>query len=446
MLVLAFHLGAQGWNQSATTGPGMRETHAMAYDSQRGRTVLFGGFQPPGQVYLGDTWEWDGTSWSQVTAAGPSPRLGPAMAYDSQRGRTVLFGGTTLFTNPSGSLSDTWEWDGATWMQVASSGPTARFAHAMAYDSLRAKCVLFGGNVNNSLSGDTWEWDGSTWSLVATTGPAARDDHAMVYDSLHGCTVLFGGLTSAGPSSDTWEWNGIVWQPQVFASGPSPRITHAMAYDSQHGCTVLFGGLTNSGVSSETWQWDGAIWAPASSTGPVARDQHAMAFDSLHAGTVLFGGAGAGGETWEWDNPYIGFPGTTTTFGAGCGSPALGLAPVANARPIINATAQVDLTNIPSSLAFVALGWSRTSIGPFALPLSMASWGMTACDLLQSSEFAAQSVTFTSSSTATFGTPLPNIRGLIGLHIYLQAWAYAPGVNPGHTIVSNGIEWAIGNS
>jgi hypothetical protein len=102
------------------------------------------------------------------------------------------------------------------------------------------------------------------------------------------------------------------------------------------------------------------------------------------------------------------------------------------------------LTNIPSTLAFVAFGWNRTAIGPFALPFSLLGYGMSGCDLLQSSEFSALPVTFSGSSTATFSLPLPNISGLIGLRCYLQGWAYAPGVNPGHTIVSNALDWLIG--
>src|SRR5262245_66106604 len=54
--------------------------------------------------------------WTQVPVTGPSARA-PAMAYDSQRGRTVLFGGLTLFRAPP--LGDTWEWDGSTWVQLA---------------------------------------------------------------------------------------------------------------------------------------------------------------------------------------------------------------------------------------------------------------------------------------------------------------------------------------
>src|SRR5262245_52136863 len=81
----------QGRGWELQLGP--RSGSAMAYDSARGVTVLFGGalgFSPP----YGDTWEWDGNTWIQRATQGPSPRWYAAMAYDSARGVTVLFGGT----------------------------------------------------------------------------------------------------------------------------------------------------------------------------------------------------------------------------------------------------------------------------------------------------------------------------------------------------------------
>lgn len=101
-----------------------------------------------------------GWSWAQVAVGGVAPanRSGHAMAYDSQRGKTVLFGGYN-----GGSLGDTWEWDGATWQQVVPTGasPVSRRLHAMVYDSQRGRTVLFGG-YNGALLGDTWEWDGTS--------------------------------------------------------------------------------------------------------------------------------------------------------------------------------------------------------------------------------------------------------------------------------------------
>lgn len=440
------------WTRVANVGPPARTVHAMAYDSQRGRTVLFGGYGS--SLFAADTWVWDGVSWAQAATAGPPGRDSFAMAYDSQRGRVVLFGGRSV----PGSMvlpNDTWEWDGINWVQmpVPGTAPSPRHLHAMSYDAVRGKTVLFGGLSGNAL-GDTWEWNGSVWVQVASTGPALRIRHSIVYDSVRGKTVLFGGdgrfvYTEFG---DTWEWDGSNWV-QVALTGPSARTAHAMTYDSQRGRTVLFGGVSGSGTThieyGDTWEWDGSTWMLASIAGPTARVHHAMAYDSQRGCTVLFGGGSSMppfGDTWEWSAGLPNTPATAVGFGIGCGTPSLSLQAVSNARPVISTTAQVAMSNVPSSIAFVALGWSRSMAGPFALPFPLVLYGMPGCYLLQSAESAGQPVTFTGASTAAFGLALPSWSGLIGLHVFLQGWAYAPGVNAGHTIVSNGVEWVIGNS
>src|SRR5687768_9084847 len=70
--------------------PAPRADHAMAYDPNRGETLMFGGCCAGGP--LGDTWVWDGFEWIERTpAVSPSPRHGHAMAWDG-RG-ILLFGG-----------------------------------------------------------------------------------------------------------------------------------------------------------------------------------------------------------------------------------------------------------------------------------------------------------------------------------------------------------------
>ena len=170
-----------------------------------------------------------------------------------------------------------------------------------------------------------------------------------------------------------------------------------------------------------------------------------MSYDSQRACTVLFGGLHQNirlGDTWELPSNIAS---TAATFGTGCGIPALDLSPIANAGPIINTTAQAAVNNVPSPFAFVALGGSRTAIGPFPLPLSLSGFGMPGCDLLQSFD-ASLPTAPTGPGTATFSLPIPNLPNLMGLHLYLQGWAIAPGVNPASVIVSNGIDWGVGNS
>ena len=66
----------------------------MAYDAARGVTVLFGGYD--GANYLGDTWEWNGTSWTQVgtvtIALGTTVEIGLAVSsHDTSKVCTATF-------------------------------------------------------------------------------------------------------------------------------------------------------------------------------------------------------------------------------------------------------------------------------------------------------------------------------------------------------------------
>jgi len=80
--------------------PPARYAHAMAYDSERGVTVLFGGWD--GYDNLSDTWEWDGVDWVQRTPDDEAySRHEHAMAYDSVRGVTVLYAACTISTTGS---------------------------------------------------------------------------------------------------------------------------------------------------------------------------------------------------------------------------------------------------------------------------------------------------------------------------------------------------------
>jgi len=57
----------------------------------------------------------------------------------------------------------TWEWDGVTWMQVASSGPSPRNRHAMAYDALRQQVIIQGGTTDGvDVLDDTWAYTPAT--------------------------------------------------------------------------------------------------------------------------------------------------------------------------------------------------------------------------------------------------------------------------------------------
>lgn len=76
----------------AHTPPG-RDSSRLTWDARRERVVLFGGAARA--VNFADLWEWDGTDWHErpVHGVAPAARASMGFAYDSTRGRTVMYGG-----------------------------------------------------------------------------------------------------------------------------------------------------------------------------------------------------------------------------------------------------------------------------------------------------------------------------------------------------------------
>ena len=116
---------------------------------------------------------------------GPSARYAHSIAYDSARQVVVLFGGIGHPATTGNLIDETWEWDGSVWAQVQPNNkPTPRGFGSMCYDSNRGVCVYFGGWDGSRLD-ETWEWDGQDWTQVMTSlCPPKREYHAGVYLSL----------------------------------------------------------------------------------------------------------------------------------------------------------------------------------------------------------------------------------------------------------------------
>jgi hypothetical protein len=280
---------------AATTLASGQAPYAVAVDST---SVYWTDYATP------STWTEEPQSYNDAGTAIPSARFDHAMAYDSARGKTVLVGGY----NGSSVLADAYEWNGTTWSTVTSA-PDPIWGHAMAYDSSRGKTVVFG-----TLS-IVMEWNGTSWSTSSAVGPGARQFPAMAYDGSHGVTLLFGGY-AGGYKGDTWSWNGSAWT-QVSSGGsgqPTARYGAGMAYDSVRGTVVMFGGYTGSALLSDTWEWQwtsstSGSWTERTiSNSPPPRYRGGTTFDSLGA-TVVFGGATYSGgydnselnDTWLWD-------------------------------------------------------------------------------------------------------------------------------------------------
>ena len=237
--------------------PGQRGFFAMATPAV-GNPTLFGGIDT---VALSDTWELQGSTWVQVATTGPSARSNTAMAA-AGGAQLVLMGGAA----PTFPAADTWEWNGSSWSAVCgtSSPPTAACAitarrdHGMAWDG-SGVIVYGGGDLSGSALGDTWRYDPSakTWSMICDTascGPGPRKNFALAYDVARKKIVLHGGQETGAPFESTWEYDPSTQTWAQTASSSVAKRSHGMAYDDSSGRMVLHGGTTSaSNYSDDTW-------------------------------------------------------------------------------------------------------------------------------------------------------------------------------------------------
>ena len=245
---------------------------AMVYDRRRARGVLFGGIkllvwkvhqykQWRPDMQSDETWELHDSVWRMAKPKHrPPARLNHAMAYDEQRGQTILFGGCAAdkdaFTR---TLDDTWAYDGADWSRLAPGvSPSARYGHAMTYDAKRRRVVLFGGGM--PLSRETWEFDGGNWRRIRTkTAPSPRRHASIAFHRKAGLVVLFGGEDARGYLSDLWSYDGSNWRKLSERTGPAERKQAHLVYDEQADRMLLFGGRDGRPrrLRSDLWAWNG---------------------------------------------------------------------------------------------------------------------------------------------------------------------------------------------
>lgn len=402
----------------------------LAYDDLRDRVVRYGGaagFQLSAELH-----ELDGDDWIQVVASGPGGRVGHVMAFDSARGETIAFGGS--FLGPT-FWTDTWRWNGSSWAQaMTATSPPGMFEPAMCFDEARQRMVLFG-------AGQTFEWDGVNWQqrLPAHT-PGARFAHALAYDAQRQRTVLFGGKLGAADQFDTWEWDGLDWV-QTLATGPGAS-SPVMAYDRERGRCVMLGFAPGQVVAAE---FDGLAWATIPAPSPTPGEL-VLAYDRQRGRVVCYSARDAngspGGFTWSYEHAALA---VAQPFGVGCGNPPLSAANDPGARPLLGGTLAVDVANVPTNLAFVAVGWSNRTFAGGPLPAPLAGIGMPGCTLLQSLDLSALPLAMTSTSTARFHASLPTAPQFLGVRFFLQPWAVAPGANPLEIVTGNGIAVTVGS-
>jgi hypothetical protein len=260
--------GLHSYARGCPTGRGWIQ---LAYDSRRGRVVLFGG---SGEWYFNDLWYLDPRSmtWELILQdtrlAGvekdwdvyPRGRDNHQLVYDPERDVYWMYGGT--------SGGGFWKFrpDAREWVRMPGDNdgkdlPLARLDPAFAVDPARHRILLFGGE-RWSFADETWTFDtlAETWTHLEGLSPRpaarAQTQNAMTYDTQRDQFILFGGRGLRRELyGDTWIFDPEArrWREVTPARSPPGRDGHVLTYDQKNGVAILVAGNRKA---ADTWIYD----------------------------------------------------------------------------------------------------------------------------------------------------------------------------------------------
>jgi hypothetical protein len=231
--------------------PPARTDAAIAYDAADGTVVLFGGQGKSGS--LGDTWTWDGSSWTQQHPATSPPAIsGAQMTYDPVSHDVVLVGGERLSEGPLAGTSCSSPGSSGSASASGSGGsgttwipPTnAKAAAAVPDGILTTPLIATGCGFPDSQNASTWLWNGSDWTKASGTTPAVSfGGWNLVTDPVSGRALLL--------AAEPW-----VAEPDVPIAQPAiacPMQTTVTNGDTQPGCPVF-------PIARRSYAWTGHGW------------------------------------------------------------------------------------------------------------------------------------------------------------------------------------------
>ncbi len=347
-----YNPATQSWSPELCTSsscrprrPQARSAHAMAYDTGRGVSVIFGGSASPGYCDAPSTYdvcqttsEWNGFFW---TPRGPSDpqwdgnpgaRRDPALSFGHYYNTLWMFGGWSA-SSCEGSGGNfcryMWGFDGGSWRRTTPSGswPTARSRASMVGNGWTYQYMFGGENTAGCGEGTgnycatLWRWNNSSWTALSPGGfaPTGRYGAAMAYDTSRGDLLVVGGYGGSTPgylrngyrydvSANTWTWVDFCLFCSVVE--PPALIDSGLVYDARRDRYVLFGGAGPgySGGSQETWELNptNSIWTRACTTSPCAdnipgpRWKPFMWYDTRTRRVVMGNGAN-NDDLWTYD-------------------------------------------------------------------------------------------------------------------------------------------------
>lgn len=237
----------------------------MAYDSESGQIILFGGQTGSIGKNSDETWAYDVTTneWINMhPSESPHPGSAGSLVYDVESDRVILFGNVS--GNSFRPSRDTWAYDfnTNTWTKLSAEGPANHLGSQMAYDTESDRVILFGGYQvsRNELYDDTRVYDlnADTWmNMKPEQFPPARNYECMTYDSIADRVILWGGDMSIRPKDTSlwaYDFNTNTWEVHPVNNGPDLRAYCGMVYSAKADKVFIYGG--HSEGSSEMWAYD----------------------------------------------------------------------------------------------------------------------------------------------------------------------------------------------
>jgi hypothetical protein len=310
---------------SPATSPGVK--NAAMVDTGNG-IFLFGGQKISGGALSNKLWKWDGTTWKDLTPSSPSSwpqaRIYPQLAYDSSRGRLILFGGLMQGGAP---LRDIWEYvvPSNTWVERTKypipdeeTWPAFTFnvdeygQIRMTYDS-RNNITMFINDNKTWYTDRTWLWhgDSSTWERIYTYPQIPARYRGLAYDAGRDVAVRY-DLHVTAKHETIHEWDGSGWREiQIASGGLKPDLEQSNLIGTPFG-VYLIGGTSST---KELWLWDGAIWTRVHAlqgTPPNTNYHNAsVAYDTAKKQLVVYT---TNGQTWVYRTKLENLVATPTLF------------------------------------------------------------------------------------------------------------------------------------
>ena len=194
-------------------GPFGLQGSKMVYNTNADKIILFGGWyvgEGPKAGASSETWAYDlnSNSWKNLSPEiSPIGRMDHAMTYDIESDRVIIWGGG----GPSPmDVGDVWAFDynTNTWEELTSpDAPSAIRYASMVYDVFNDQSLLY-------FHKEFWGYDynNNQWTLISDSpDPLSLTWHSLVYDESSDLILQYGG----GPNFHQWSNKSWIYDPKI---------------------------------------------------------------------------------------------------------------------------------------------------------------------------------------------------------------------------------------